>query len=119
MRNAKSMTRALVAATALCAGATRAADLAAAKQDYGTFCVKCHGASGKGDGPTAATLKTRPRDFTECTRMAKIPDDVMFKTIKDGGEAAGLSKDMPSWKQGFDDREIHDLVSFVRTFCKK
>ena len=51
--------------------------------------------------------------------MAKINDDVMFKAIKDGGEAAGLSKDMPPWKQGFDDAEIHDLVAFVRTFCKK
>jgi mono/diheme cytochrome c family protein len=113
------MTRVLVAAIVLSAGTVWAADLGAAKQDYATFCVKCHAASGRGDGPTAATLNIRPRDFTECDRMAKITDDVMFKAIKDGGEAAGLSKDMPPWKQGFDDAEIHDLVAFVRTFCKK
>jgi mono/diheme cytochrome c family protein len=113
------MSRVLVAVIVLGAGASGAADLGAAKQDYTTFCVKCHGASGKGDGPSAATLKTKPRDFTDCDRMAKIPEDVMFKAIKDGGEAAGLSKDMPPWKQGFDDAEIHDLVAFVQTFCKK
>ena len=113
------MSRVLVAVIVLGAGASGAADLGAAKQDYTTFCVKCHGASGTGDGASAATLKTRPRDFTDCDRMANITDDVMFKAIKDGGEAAGLSKDMPPWKQGFDDAEIHDLVAFVRTFCKK
>src|SRR5579863_4109670 len=32
----------------------RAADMAAAKSNYDTFCVKCHGPGGKGDGPAAA-----------------------------------------------------------------
>ena len=96
-----------------------AADLGTAKDNFTTFCVKCHGPSGKGDGPSAATLKTKPRDFTDCTRMATISDDVMFKTIKEGGESAGLSKDMPPWKDGFDDTEIHDLVAYLHTLCKK
>jgi cytochrome c oxidase cbb3-type subunit III len=96
-----------------------AADLGGAKDNFKTFCVKCHGSSGKGDGPSAATLKTKPRDFTDCARMASISDDVMFKTIKEGGESAGLSKDMPPWKDGFEDAEIHDLVAYVRTLCKK
>jgi mono/diheme cytochrome c family protein len=113
----RRMTRALVATTVLVAGTVWAAD--AAKEDYTTFCVKCHGAAGKGDGPSAATLRTRPRDFTDCDRMSKITDDVMFKAIKEGGEAAGLSKDMPPWKQGLEDPEIHDLVAYIRAFCKK
>jgi len=101
------------------AASTWAADLAAAKQNYTTFCIKCHGPLGKGDGPSAATLKTKPRDFTDCKRMASLPDDTLFKVIKDGGAANNLSGDMPSWSQGFEDNEIHDLVAFVRSFCKK
>ena len=97
----------------------RAADMAAAKQNYDTFCVKCHGASGKGDGPGAATLATKPRDFADCAVMGKISDDTMFNVIKKGGAAAGLSKDMQAWSAGFDDGEMHDLVAYVRTFCKK
>jgi mono/diheme cytochrome c family protein len=96
-----------------------AADLAAAKQNYDTFCVKCHGANGKGDGPAAATLSTKPRDYTDCAKMAKESDDKLFNVIKNGGAANGLSKDMQAWSSGFEDSEIHDLVAYVRTFCKK
>ena len=98
---------------------TMAADLEAAKDNYDLFCVKCHGKAGKADGPSAATLATKPRDFTECDRMATFTDEKLFVTIKDGGEAAGLSKDMPAWKEGMDDEEIHDLVAYVRGFCSK
>lgn len=93
--------------------------MAAVKQNYDTFCSKCHGVNGKGDGPGAATLKTRPRDFTDCKRMATYSDDTLFNVIKNGGGAAGLSSEMQAWSSGFEDSEIHDLVAFVRTFCSK
>jgi mono/diheme cytochrome c family protein len=96
-----------------------AADMAAAKQNYDTFCVKCHGPGGKGDGTAAATLSTNPRNFTDCAAMGKISDDTLFNVIKNGGASAGLSSDMQAWSSGFEDGEIHDLVAYVRTFCKK
>ena len=97
----------------------RAADMAAAKKNYDTFCVKCHGASGKGDGPAAATLSTHPRDYTDCAKMSKESDDKLFNVIKNGGAANGMSADMQAWSSGFEDDEIKDLVAYVRTFCKK
>jgi high-affinity iron transporter len=103
---------AVVAAPAL-------ADPAAAASNYTSFCLKCHGEAGKGDGPAASTLKTKPRDFTNCAQMSGIKDDTLFKVIKEGGGAAGLSADMPAWKDGFEDPDIKDLVAYVRTFCKK
>ena len=97
----------------------RAADMAAAKQNYDSFCMKCHGAEGKGDGPAASTLATSPRNFTDCAKMGAISDDTLFNVIKNGGGSVGLSKDMQAWSSGFEDSEIHDLVAYVRTFCKK
>lgn len=35
-----------------------------ARQDFQTFCVSCHGAGGRGDGPLAASLTPAPSDLT-------------------------------------------------------
>jgi cytochrome c oxidase cbb3-type subunit 3 len=96
-----------------------AADLAAAKNDFVRFCAKCHGSGGKGDGPQAEALDPKPRDLTNCVQMKAVTDDTLFTAIKEGGAAVKLSKDMPAWKDGMEDDEIHDLVAYVRTFCKQ
>ncbi len=90
-----------------------------AQDNYTAFCAKCHGSEGHGDGPSAASLATKPQDYTDCAAMQKISDDTMFKVIKGGGAAVGLPGDMPSWSDGLSDAEIHDLVVFIHTFCKK
>jgi mono/diheme cytochrome c family protein len=108
-----------IAIIACAVAPVRAADMAAAKQNYDTFCVKCHGPGGKGDGPAAATLSVSPRNFTDCAKMGKISDETLFNVIKNGGASVGLSKDMQAWSTGFEDSEIHDLVAYVRSFCKK
>ena len=106
----------LVAATVRVAVA---ADVAATKKEFIRFCSKCHGNEGKGDGPQADALTTKPRDFTDCARMKAISDDTIFTAIKEGGESVHLSKDMPAWKDGMDDDEIRDLAAYVRSFCKQ
>jgi mono/diheme cytochrome c family protein len=90
-----------------------------AQDNYTAFCAKCHGPSGHGDGPGAAALSTKARDFADCNVMQKISDDTMFKVIQGGGASVGLPADMPSWSNGLSDAEIHDLVSYIHTFCKK
>jgi cytochrome c553 len=120
MRNVKAILSGVLVAAALAvlAPATHA-DEAAAKGNFTTFCAKCHGDSGKGNGSGAATLATKPRDFTDCARMAKESDDMLFKVIKEGGKPNGFSGDMQAWNNAFEDPEIKDLVAYIRTFCKK
>ena len=84
---------------------------------YRRYCIGCHGPQGDGNGENAPYIDPKPRDFTDCARMKGISDDVAFTAIKEGGEAAHLSKDMPAWKDGMDDGEIHDLIAHIRTFC--
>jgi cytochrome c553 len=120
MLNLKSLLTVLsIAAGLIVSAPSSRADMAAAKTNFDTFCAKCHGADGKGTGSGAATLATKPRDFTDCARMAKESDDMLFKVIKDGGKANGFSGDMAPWNTAFEDPEIKDLVVYIRTFCKK
>jgi mono/diheme cytochrome c family protein len=96
-----------------------AVDLNAAKQQFGELCARCHGPQGLGDGPDGTTLSTKPRNFHDCTIMAKDADDKVFKEIKGGSASIGRSNDMPSWGEALDDNETQNLVAYVRTFCQQ
>ncbi len=93
--------------------------LETARRNYEVFCVNCHGESGKGDGPSAAALNPKPRDFGDCAGMRKRSDDELFKVISQGGESMGMSADMQPWGGTLSSDEIRGLVRFVRSFCKE
>jgi mono/diheme cytochrome c family protein len=40
------------------------------RDTFAFYCASCHGLHGKGDGPTAAALKTTPADLTLLARKA-------------------------------------------------
>ncbi len=86
---------------------------------YKIYCARCHGFTGHGDGADAGTLKSHPREFTDCKLMGTISDDTMFKAIKDGGTAVNQSNDMPSWAAGLGDNQIHSVITYIRGFCPK
>jgi cytochrome c oxidase cbb3-type subunit III len=86
---------------------------------YLVYCSRCHGETGQGDGSDGATLSPKPRDFTDCAVMSKIPDATIIKAITDGGASVNLSRDMPAWGQELNSKKIGALAAFVRTFCHK
>jgi mono/diheme cytochrome c family protein len=94
-------------------------ELAKARENYQSYCRKCHGDEGKGDGPGAAMLNPKPRDYTDCKVMKNKKDDELIKVITDGGEAAGMSPDMQPFGGNLSTEEIRGLVKFVRSFCKQ
>jgi len=98
-------------------------DVAFAQADvtYKIYCARCHGDQGRGDGPDIGMLKgAKPRKFTDCAKMGTISDDTMFKAIKNGGASVGVSGEMPAWgAQGLSDDDIHNVMKFVRLFCRK
>ncbi len=95
------------------------ADMDKAKANYQHYCRKCHGDTGKGDGPGAAMLNPKPRDFADCANMQKHSDEEMLKVISEGGDAVGMSADMQPWGGTLSDAEIRGLIKFVRSFCAK
>jgi mono/diheme cytochrome c family protein len=94
-------------------------DEKAAKETFDTRCAACHGTSGKGDGPGAASLNPKPRDYTDKAWQASVTDEQIKKTILLGGAAVGKSPIMPGSPDLDSKPEVVDgLVKIVRGFAK-
>ncbi len=68
-----------------------AAAVAEADNIYSTRCATCHGATGRGDGPGAANLDPKPRDYSDQAWQKTVTDEDIEKTIVYGGAAVGKS----------------------------
>jgi mono/diheme cytochrome c family protein len=89
------------------------------KDTYLARCASCHGAQGRGDGPSTRWLRTKPTDFHDCDDMEKIPDGTIFTAIKYGTGMVDLPPDMPGFFNRLSDSQIKSLSSYVRSFCGK
>ncbi|SRR5579884_2389359 len=94
------------------------ANLAEGKTLFNANCAPCHGASGAGDGPAAASLNPKPADF-KTPIHAKLPDGYWFWRLTDGGSvppfsAAGSA--MPPWKGTLTDRQRWLVILYEHTF---
>jgi cytochrome c oxidase cbb3-type subunit 2 len=92
------------------------------KQVYDVHCAECHGAGGRGDGPSAAFLKPRPRDLTtgkyklRSTETGSGPtDDDLLQTVRRG--MYGTS--MPGWDRILPDEDITAVVAFVKSLASQ
>ncbi len=91
--------------------------LAESAARYTQRCARCHGFSGGGDGPMAARLQTRPRDYrhgvfkrTPLARGARPRHADLVRTLMEG--IAGTA--MPAWEAVFTPAEFTGLADFVR-----
>jgi cytochrome c oxidase cbb3-type subunit 2 len=88
------------------------------KAVYDAHCVECHGRIGKGDGPSAAYLVPRPRDFTtgkykiRSTESGTMPsDDDLIGSVRRGLYGTA----MPGWDRILSDADISDVVQYVKS----
>lgn len=58
--------------------------LARGQRLFETYCVVCHGAAGKGDGPVGAKLGLKLPELTDEV-VAQRPDGYLYGTIRNGG----------------------------------
>ncbi|MEJ7730530.1 MAG: urate hydroxylase PuuD [Polyangiaceae bacterium] len=91
----------------------------AARSIFGERCMPCHGAEGRGDGPSASALNPKPRNYQDEAWQAQATDPGIAKAILEGGAAVGKSPVMP----GNPDLKtqpdvVAELVKVVRGFRK-
>ncbi|TMQ02287.1 MAG: cytochrome c [Deltaproteobacteria bacterium] len=87
---------------------------------FNTVCVMCHGPEGTGNGPAAATLNPKPRNYTDAAWQASVTDEQLKETILKGGAGVGKSPVMPGQPQLADHPEVLDeLVQIIRRFGKQ
>jgi mono/diheme cytochrome c family protein len=90
-----------------------------ARQIFKSLCATCHGEDGLGNGPGAAALTPKPRNYTDKAWQASVTDDQIKQTILMGGAAVGKSPAMPAQPQLKEKPEVVDaLVRIIRTFGK-
>lgn len=83
------------------------ANIAQGARLYGTFCLHCHGAKGRGDGPVAAKI-SKPADLT-AKQYIESRDGLFYYTIRHGTPI------MPALAEAIAPRERWEIVNFVRT----
>jgi len=87
------------------------------KKIYVTYCTACHGEKGKGDGMATQSLPVRPADHTNGAVMNPLSDKFLIDLISKGGSAVGKSSFMPAWGSSFNEKQIRDIVAYLRTIA--
>lgn len=89
---------------------------------YMQRCFWCHGEDGGGDGPSAAGMVPRPRDFRAArygirsTAGGRLPtDDDLFRVIERGMPGTP----MQAWGEVLSAAEIRSVVSYIKEFSPR
>jgi mono/diheme cytochrome c family protein len=92
--------------------------------DFQVYCSSCHGASGKGDGSIAKSLKKQPADLTLLSKQNNgvFPGDKVFKTVDGHGSGSSHDADMPAWGEVFakssESQGAENAAARIRTLVK-
>jgi mono/diheme cytochrome c family protein len=85
---------------------------------FKTRCVVCHGDSGKGDGPGAAALTVKPRNYTDAAWQKSVTDEQLRAIIVQGGAAVGKDPGMPPNPDlASNAAAVDELVKLIRGFA--
>ena len=79
---------------------------------YTSYCTPCHGATGKGNGPAASALATKPADHTS-TALKNESDGSLYWKISEG------RLPMPQYKLAFTPAQRWQLVNYIRSLSVK
>ena len=99
------------------------------RDSFEFYCASCHGSTGKGDGPVASSLKTRPANLTLLTGRngGTFPRQMVVSLVtgaEPGLAAVHGSSEMPVWGPVFRfldpsdvrvKQRIENVVAYIET----
>jgi mono/diheme cytochrome c family protein len=88
--------------------------LATGKSIFKDKCQKCHGPSGKGDGPDADPDAQENMDLTSARRAARNPEGVMFYKAWNGRK----KPKMPAFKDELTKEQVWAVVAYAQSLRK-
>ncbi|MDP3073456.1 MAG: cytochrome c [Opitutaceae bacterium] len=86
-------------------------------KNWEKHCHSCHGKDGRSQ--TRLGKKSGAKDLTDAAQQAKLTDEAVFKTIKEGRKNAKGEEKMEAFAGQMSDAEITALVTYVRGLAKK
>ena len=86
--------------------------VAKGKELYKANCLMCHGETGEGNGPLAATLQPKPSNLTDKKKMAQYTDGELFWMISKG------KLPMPAFEKNLSKENRWHIVNYIRTLVK-
>ena len=92
--------------SASCAVAAEAGDSAAGRRIYQSICAACH-------GPEGHNWERHIPRFADGERLDK-DDAALMRSVRDG-----VGDRMPPWGGFLDDRQIADVIAYIRTLPRK
>ncbi len=81
---------------------------------YERHCLACHGVGGRGDGPEAASLRTKPANFHRAISMLKS-DEELLRVIEYGV----VFSPMHSWQGKLTEGELQDVLAYIRLLSRQ
>ncbi len=87
--------------------------VAAGKQVFATNCAPCHGEDAKGDGAAGAGLTPKPANLQFTAKETSAQYIHWVDTV--GGANAGLSSNMPSFKDVIPDDDLWRIATYLTT----
>jgi hypothetical protein len=84
---------------------------------YARWCSSCHGLDGRGTSRASARLEVPAADLADCRVSSAEPDDLWIAIVRDGGEAYGLSIDMPAFGEGASEDQLREIVRYTKSLC--
>lgn len=82
---------------------------------YQANCLRCHGITGRGDGPSGSFLNPKPANFTDQAFMKNETSEDMYGDVLNGLPG----RPMPAFGDSLDDQAIVDVVAYIKKFASR